>query len=160
MSVGFVVLVFTSIVDTVLLPALGTKAVARHFERAGTADAAVGTKRTSAPANPRTTTPRTQRITVPCLAIGSGHRRQGAIVTPKGFEPTVMSSGFLLPVFTSIVDTEVGPVAGTMNGLAWVTKAVLPSGVIATPNGIGPTGMPSGFLVLVFTSIFDTVSPM
>jgi hypothetical protein len=71
-----------------------------------------------------------------------------------------MSSGYLLLVFTSIVDTEVGPVAGATKGLAWVTKAVLPSGVIATANGFGPTGMSVGCLVLVFTSIVDIVSPL
>jgi hypothetical protein len=54
----------------------------------------------------------------------------------------------LVLVFTSIVDTE---------SLNWVaTKAVLPSGVNATPNGNKPTAMSVGFLVLVFTSIVDT----
>ena len=38
-----------------------------------------------------------------------------------------------------------------------MTKAVLPSGVTATATGIGPTVMSVGFLVLVFTSIVDTV---
>src|SRR5262245_44159096 len=35
------------------------------------------------------------------------------------------------------------------------TKAVLPSGATATPFGNAPTGMSSGCLVLVFTSIVD-----
>ena len=60
-----------------------------------------------------------------------------------------MSVGFLVLVFTSIVDTELLP--------PLATKAVLPSGVTATPIGSVPTGMSVGFLVLVFTSIVDTV---
>ena len=60
-----------------------------------------------------------------------------------------MSVGFLVLVFTSIVDTVPLPLL--------VTKAVLPSGVTATPIGHVPTGMSVGFLVLVFTSIVDTV---
>jgi hypothetical protein len=55
------VLVFTSIVDTVLLAALVTKAVGRHGARPATADARSGTAPTSAPANPSTATPRTHR---------------------------------------------------------------------------------------------------
>src|SRR5262249_61092015 len=61
-----------------------------------------------------------------------------------------MSSGFLFLVFTSIVDTV--PLR------SWATKAVLPSGVTASPVGLSPTMMSVGFLVLVFTSIVDTVS--
>jgi hypothetical protein len=61
MSVGFLALVFTSIVDTVPLPALVTKAVARHRARAGTADTPLGTTPTSAPANPSTKAPRSHR---------------------------------------------------------------------------------------------------
>src|SRR5262249_25609494 len=57
MSVGFLVLVFTSIVDTVSLPLLATNAVARHRRRVASVDAPVGTPPTSAPANPNTTTP-------------------------------------------------------------------------------------------------------
>jgi hypothetical protein len=55
----------------------------------------------------------------------------------------------LVLVFTSIVDTVPPP--------ALVTKAVLPSGVTATPIGFAPTAMSVRFLVLVFTSIVDTV---
>jgi hypothetical protein len=59
-----------------------------------------------------------------------------------------MSVGFFVLVITSIVDT-VPP---------WLaTKAVLPSGVTATPTGIGPTAMSVGSLVRVFKSIVDTV---
>jgi hypothetical protein len=61
MSVGFLVPVFTSIVETEPLTALATKAVARHSLRAVTADTPSGTTPTSAPANPSTTTPRTHR---------------------------------------------------------------------------------------------------
>src|SRR5262245_3321022 len=68
MSVGFLVLVFTSIVETVLLAALVTKAVARHRPRASTADTPSGTTPTSAPANPNSRARRThrnRRITAP-----------------------------------------------------------------------------------------------
>jgi hypothetical protein len=54
----------------------------------------------------------------------------------------------LFRVFTSIVDTV--PL------LLLVTNAVLPFGVIASPNGSRLTRMSAGFLVLVFTSIVDT----
>src|SRR5262249_21216660 len=60
-----------------------------------------------------------------------------------------MSTGLLVLVFTSIVDTV------PLRKL--VTKAALPSGVTATTNGPAPTPM-STSLVLVFTSIADTVS--
>ena len=63
-----------------------------------------------------------------------------------------MSVGFLVLVFTSIVDTV--PL------LLLATKAVLPSGVTATRLGPEPTGMSVGCLVLVFTSIVDTVPPL
>src|SRR5262245_6153873 len=60
-----------------------------------------------------------------------------------------MSMGFLVRVFTSIVDTE---------PLPWLaTNAVLPSGVTATPNGNVPTAMSLGFFFRVFTSMVDTV---
>src|SRR5262249_14628298 len=59
MSDGFLVLVFTSIVDTVPLTPLATKAVGRHFRRAGTAD--TRPRPTSAPAKPSTATTRTHR---------------------------------------------------------------------------------------------------
>jgi hypothetical protein len=49
------------------------------------------------------------------------------IATWTGCLPTGMSSGSLVLVFTSIVDTE------SLNWLA--TKAVLPSGVNASPSG-------------------------
>src|SRR5262245_51657334 len=92
---------------------------------------------------------RADRITVPCLAIPSGHRRQGVIATTTGARPTGMSSGCLVLVFTSIVDTV------SLSLLA--TKAVLPSGVIATPVGARPTGMSSGCFVRVCTSMVDTL---
>jgi hypothetical protein len=69
--------------------------------------------------------------------------------TPTGAVPTAMSVGFLVRVFTSIVDTE------SLAALA--TKAVLPSGVTATSSGAVPTAMSVGFFVLVFTSMVDTV---
>ena len=59
-----------------------------------------------------------------------------------------MSVGFLVRVATSIVDTVPLPLLAT--------KAVLPSGVIATPAGSVPTVMSVGFLVRVATSIVDT----
>ena len=59
-----------------------------------------------------------------------------------------MSVGCLVLVFTSIVDTVPLP--------RLVTKAVLPSGVTATPTGRAD-GDVGGVLVLVFTSIVDTV---
>src|SRR5215471_19885225 len=60
MSVGFLVLVVTSMVDTDPLPALETNAVARQRDRPATADTP-GATPTSAPANPNTTTTRTHR---------------------------------------------------------------------------------------------------
>src|SRR5512132_1640954 len=63
---GSVVLVLTSITDTVPLPKFGTKAVARQGLGAGTADAPTGNTPTSAPANPSTKTPRTNRIPASC----------------------------------------------------------------------------------------------
>src|SRR5215471_6189633 len=71
MSVGFLVLVSTSIVDTSMvdtdpLPALETNAVARQRDRPATADTP-GATPTSAPANPNTTTTRTHRNRrIPC----------------------------------------------------------------------------------------------
>jgi len=64
------------------------------------------------------------------------------IATPIGDEPTVMSVGCLVPVFTSIVDTV--PL------FLLVTKAVLPFGVTAAPAASGPTVMSVGSLILVF----------
>src|SRR5262249_59744494 len=61
MSVGFLILVFTSIVDTEPLRPLATKAVVRHRGRVATADTPSGTTPTSAPANLSTTSPRTHR---------------------------------------------------------------------------------------------------
>jgi hypothetical protein len=61
MSVGFFVLVFTSIVDTELLPWTVTKAVGRHPARAAAADTPPGLTPASAPDNPSTNTPRTHR---------------------------------------------------------------------------------------------------
>src|SRR5262249_28090054 len=86
------------------------------------------------------------------------HRRHGVIATEKPAGPTGMSSGFFVLVFTSIVDTELGTGTTRASGLSWVTKTVLPSGVSATANGFAPTAVSVGFLVLVFTSIVDTVS--
>src|SRR5262245_7042459 len=60
-----------------------------------------------------------------------------------------MSVGSFFLVLTSIVETVPLPVLAT--------KAVLASGVTATPCGNGPTGMSACFLVLVLTSIVDTV---
>src|SRR5919106_1285524 len=77
------------------------------------------------------------------------HLRHGVTATPIGNEPTVMSVGSLVLVFTSIVDTVPLPLL--------VTKAVLPLGVTATPKGNEPTVTSAGCLVLVFTSIVDTV---
>src|SRR5262245_2698958 len=105
MSAGFLILVFTSIVDTVPLPLLVTTTVGRHRARTGAADTPSGTTPTSAPANPSTTTPRTQRTTVPCLAIRLGHRRHGVTATRLGDGPTAMSVGSLVLVLTSMVDT-------------------------------------------------------
>src|SRR6266516_1436620 len=72
-----------------------------------------------------------------------------------------MSVGSFVLVFTSIADTVpilsgVGKVADE-NGPKLATKAVLPSGVIATVIGPEPAGMSARSLVLVFTSIADTV---
>jgi hypothetical protein len=63
-SVGFLVLVFTPIVDTVPLRVLATKAVARHGARPAATDTPSGTTPTSAPDNPSTTTPRRSRESV------------------------------------------------------------------------------------------------
>jgi hypothetical protein len=73
MSVGSLVLVFTSIVDTVPLIWLVTNAVGRHRARGATADALSGTTPTSAPANPSTNTPK-------------GHRNRG-IAAPASLSP-------------------------------------------------------------------------
>src|SRR5262249_48769063 len=59
MSAGSFVRFCASIVDTVPLPPLVTKAVSRHRARAATADAPFGTTPSSAPAHPSTTTPPT-----------------------------------------------------------------------------------------------------
>src|SRR5215218_5322478 len=72
-----------------------------------------------------------------------------------------MSVGSFVLVFTSIADTVptlsgVGEVADE-NGPKLATKTVLPSGVIAIVHGPELTGMSVGCLVLVFTSITDTV---
>src|SRR5262249_29800106 len=81
----------------------------------------------------------------------------GVTRTLIGVPPTGISVGFLVPVFTSIVATELAPGSDPAARLARVTKAVLPSGVIATPLGKFPTGMSAGFLVLVLTSMVDTL---
>src|SRR5262249_8838598 len=61
MSVGFLVLVFTSIVDTVSLGLLATQAVLRHRRRAVTDDATPGATPTRSSANPDAETARTER---------------------------------------------------------------------------------------------------
>src|SRR5262245_17874812 len=78
--------------------------------------------------------------------VGLAVRRDA---TSYGVEPTGISAGFLVLVFTSIVDS--------VPSLVLVTKAFLPSGVNSTRFGPEPTGISVGFLVLVFTSIVDTV---
>src|SRR5262249_2907654 len=89
----------------------------------------------------------------------------GVMCGAAGCGPTVMSVGFLVLVFKSMVDTVpvlsgIGVVAGE-NGPKLSTKPVLPSGVIAIETGPGPTGMSVGSLVLVFRSIVDTeLSPL
>src|SRR6266511_1054807 len=72
MSVGFLVLVFTSIVDAESFSRLVTNAVGRHRERAATADTPSGIPPTSAPANPSTAstgTHRTRGIAAPRLVV-------------------------------------------------------------------------------------------
>src|SRR6266536_4696552 len=193
MSVGFLVLVFTSIVDTEPRP-LVTKAVLPS-----------GVLVTPAPSNGPTamspgclvpvftsivdtlSTPPTKAV-LPSGVIATPWPRampvkwlvlvftsivdtvplpplvtkavlpSGVIATWVGNEPTAMSLGFLALVFTSIVDTESPLGKSVAPKLALVTKAVLPSGVTATPLGFVPTGMSVAFLVLVFTSIVDTVA--
>src|SRR4030095_8736059 len=82
----------------------------------------------------------------------------GVKASPTGRAPTGMSVGCLVRVFTSIVDTESLPkYTEPGDDPPRVTKAVLPSGVTFTPTEVGPTGMSLAFLVLVFTSIVDTV---
>jgi hypothetical protein len=61
MSAGFLVRVFTSIVDTVPLMPFVTTTIGRHGARPADADTPSGTTPTSAPANPSAITPRTQR---------------------------------------------------------------------------------------------------
>src|SRR5262249_31246479 len=79
------------------------------------------------------------------------HRRHGVTATRRGFPPTVTSSErSVVLVLTSMVDTVLLSVLAT--------KAVLPSGVIASATGVSPTGMSVGSLVRVFTSIVDTES--
>src|SRR5262245_35604985 len=72
-------------------------------------------------------------------------------------DPTGMSVRCLVVVFTCFVVIVFTEVVGSVTGLELVTRAVLPSGVIATPFGFAPTAMSVGCLVLVFTSIVDTV---
>src|SRR6266511_2952357 len=64
-----------------------------------------------------------------------------------------MSVGSFVLVATSIVDT--------VPQLALTTKAVVRSGVIATPDGVAPMprGMSLGSLVRVATSMVDTELP-
>src|SRR5262249_39560389 len=81
----------------------------------------------------------------------------GVTATLCGAEPTVMSVGFLVLVFTSMVATELPLGSSAAPRLARATKTVLPSRVTATPFGSSPSGMSVGFLVLVFTSTVDTV---
>src|SRR5262249_3127344 len=72
MSFGCLIRVLASIVDTKPGRVLTTNAVEGHRERAGIADTASETTRTSAPANPSTTTPRThrnRRIAGPWFAV-------------------------------------------------------------------------------------------
>src|SRR6266511_2758973 len=83
------------------------------------------------------------------LPIGGAPKLTKKTVLPSGvtaIEPgpgsTVMSSGFFVLVFTSIVDTA--------PARPLTTKAVLPSGVTATPVTFELTGISVGFLVLVF----------
>ena len=189
MSVGCLVLVFTSIVDTVPLLLLVTKAVLPS----GVIATSNGPEPTAMSVGCLVlvftsivdTVPLTPLVTKAVLP-------SGVTATPNGPEPTVMSVGCLVLVFTSIVDTVPLPLL--------VTKAVLPSGVTATPTRLradgdvggmlgpglhidrrhraadgvgdegglavrrdrhpdrpGPTAMSVGCLVLVFTSIVDTV---
>src|SRR5262249_54219697 len=111
MSVGFLVRVFTSIVDTVSLTSLATKAVL---------PSGVTTTRGALPGRGGST----------------------------AFDATIMSAGFFVLVFTSIVHT-VAP--------ALVTNAGLPSGATAHANGPVPTAMSVGFLVRVPTSMVESV---
>src|SRR5262249_4143357 len=90
-----------------------------------------------------------RRHRIAALFVTNAVLPSGVTATPKGFEPTAMSVGFLVRVFTSMVDTE---------SLAWLAmKAVLLSGVNATTAGSRPTGMSVGSLVLVFMSMVDTL---
>src|SRR5262245_63422425 len=109
------------------------------------------------PARPATRTPqRPQDPTEPAAslllqrAVDAHHRRHGVTATPNGLTPTGMSSGCLVRVFTSIVDTVPLPVL--------VTKAVLPWGVKATAYALAPTVVSVGRLTRVFTSIVLTVT--
>src|SRR6266536_251403 len=155
MSVGFLVLVFTSIVDTEPRP-LVTKAVLPS-----------GVIVTPAPSNGPTAmspgwlvlvfTSIVDTVPLPPL-VTKAVLPSGVIATWVGNEPTAMSLGFLALVFTSIVDTESPLGKSVAPKLALVTKAVLPSGVTATPLGFVPTAMSVACLVRVFTSTVDTVA--
>src|SRR5262245_33400445 len=150
MSIGFLVLVFTSSVDTELplpkgSPALPTKAV---FPSGVTATPpGPGPTGMSAAFFVLVFTSIVDSVPLPLLETNAV-LLSGVNAAEPGREPTGMSVGFLVLVFTSIVDTV------SLSKLA--TKSVFPFGVTAIPNGYAPTGMSVGSLVLVLTSIVDT----
>src|SRR5262249_19515067 len=70
------------------------------------------------------------------------------ITSAAGVVSRAVAPGLAILDLTSKVGTA---------ALRWVTQALWRSGVSATEPGSAPTGMSVGFLVLVFTSMTDTV---
>src|SRR5262245_65565299 len=157
MSVGTLVLVFTSIAETVpILSGVGEvadengpKLVTKAVLPSGVTAIVNGPELTGMSVGYLVLAFRSIADTVllPLLTTKTV-LPSGVIAPPTGFVPTGMSSVSRL-VATSIVDTVPLP--------ELVTAAVLPSGGAATPTGPEPTEMSVGSLVLVFTSIDETV---
>src|SRR5262245_12863263 len=158
MSVGSLVLVFKSIVDTVPLLRLVTKAVLPS----GVTATSFGFTPTGMSVGFLVLVFRSIVDTVlPALLATTAVLPSGVIASPTEPKPTAISVGSLVLVLTSIADTVPKlPGVGSLRdvkGPKLVTKTVLPSGVTTASLGNGPTGMSSGSFVPVLTSIVETV---
>src|SRR5262245_14164202 len=156
MSLGSFVRVFTSIVETVPLSRLTTKAVLPS----GVTATPTGNAPTAMSLGSFIPVFRSIVDTVLlALLVTKAVLPSGVSATSMGLLPTTTSEGRVVLLFASIVETELpaGPGTKLSPRLAAATSAGLPLCVIATPFGLPPTGMSLGFLVLVLTSIVDTV---
>src|SRR5262249_38684118 len=156
MSLGSSVRVFTSIVDTEPLSLLTTKAVLPS----GVIATPMGNAPTAMSLGSFVPVFTSIVDTVSlALLVTNAVLPSGVTATFMGLLPTKMAEGRVVLVFASIVETELPVGTGTRPSpaLAWVTTAVLPSGVPATPFGFPPTAMSLGSFLLVFTSMVDTV---